>query len=326
MKELRIGNIGLTVKDYYCKSVDSFSSLSRTETDYLVKDNPKLWLYVNVTDKCNAGCSFCVSHSKPTNSGISKTDSYRKALEVAGQYIYGVSFTGGEPMLYPDVLDELISVTDEMMPNDTEIDIVTNGTNCSLLCELKNIDRLTTIHISRHSTGDDENDRIMGFHGPRLYELKNLVSSVNDPGKFVLNCVLQDGGIDSMEAAAKYLDMAIDIGVQNSCFITMLDANPSCKDRRVRVDNWPVLSDDGCALWNASHENAQFNVWNRHHDYTYCRCLSGSYSNLYGKTRFYFRSPGAGIAPDYCRQLVYTADNKLRDGFGQHRTVIWEQE
>lgn len=35
---------------------------------------------------------------------------------------------------------------------------------------------------------------------------------------------------------------------------------------------------------------------------------------IYGKTRFYFRSPGTDTAPDYCRQLVYTADNKLRDG------------
>ena len=324
MKELRIGNISLAVKDYYCKSADSFSSSCGTDSDYLVKDDPKLWLYVNVTDRCNAGCQFCVSHSNPANTEVAKIDSFRKALEVARPYIYGVSFTGGEPMLYPAVLDELISVTDEMMPDDSEIDIVTNGTSCSSLCELKNIDRLTTIHISRHSTEDERNDRIMGFHDPGLIELKELISSVNDPGKFVLNCVLQDGGVDSMEAAAKYLDMAIDIGVQNSCFITMLDVNPSCKDRQVRVDNWPVFSDSGCELWNSSHEYAQFNVWNRYHDYSYCSCLSGSYSNLHGRTRFYFRSPGADIAPDYCRQLVYTADNKLRDGFGQHRTVIWE--
>ena len=45
---------------------------------------------------------------------------------------------------------------------------------------------------------------------------------------------------------------------------------------------------------------------------------------IYGKTRFYFRSLGTDTALDYCRQLVYTADNKLRDGFGQHRNVIWE--
>ena len=322
MKELKIGNVSLTVKDYYCKSADSFTSSCGTE--YLVKDNPKLWLYVNVTDRCNAGCRFCASHSNPANSGVAKTDSLRKALKVAGTYVYGVSFTGGEPMLYPEVLDELISITDEMMPADSEIDIVTNGTNLLSLCKLKNIDRLTTIHISRHSSEDEINDSIMGFHGPTLNELKKLVSSVNDPGKLVLNCVLQKGGVDSMETAAEYLDMAIDIGIQNSSFITMMDANTYCRNRKIRVDNWPVFSDSGCALWNSSHEYAQFNVWNRYQDYSYCSCLSGSYRNLHGRTRFYFRSPGADIAPDYCRQLVYTADNKLQDGFGRYRTVIWE--
>ena len=46
------------------------------------------------------------------------------------------------------------------------------------------------------------------------------------------------------------------------------------------------------------------------------------YQNAEGCTRYYFRCPGPESGPDYCLQLVYTAENRLQDGFGTNRTVL----
>ena len=79
---------------------------------------------------------------------------------------------------------------------------------------------------------------------------------------------------------------------------------------------FPFVSSLGYAGWNQNHPDAQFAVWNYHRDRKFCSCLSGGYRNAFGRTRFYFRCPGTEAALGICRQLVYTAENVLRDGFG----------
>ena len=47
--ELKIGKQKLRIKDYYCADGDGI---------YLPKEDAKLWLYVHLTDACNASCPF----------------------------------------------------------------------------------------------------------------------------------------------------------------------------------------------------------------------------------------------------------------------------
>ena len=55
MAILSIAGTELKVKDYCCiESGDFFKPLPGEE--YLKKPKPALWLYVNLTDKCNASC------------------------------------------------------------------------------------------------------------------------------------------------------------------------------------------------------------------------------------------------------------------------------
>ena len=321
MAILSIAGTELKVKDYCCiESGDFFKPLPGEE--YLKKPKPALWLYVNLTDKCNASCEFCVSYAGRLSNNTVAPEQFRKALQVAAPHIYGISFTGGEPMLYPELLDELIFITKEIVPSDMEIDLATNGTNLNALARLQNIDRISSVHISRHSFNDEVNTRLMGRKGPSTDEIRAFVEGLNDPGKVVFNCVLQEGGVESCKDVAAYLDMAIDAKVQNSSFITMFKANDYCEEHYLSAYTFPFVSELGYAGWNKAHPNAQFDVWNRHSDYEYCHCLSGSYRNAVGRTRFYFRCPGNDSAPDYCRQLVYTASNDLQDGFGTGRKVI----
>ena len=103
--------------------------------------------------------------------------------------------------------------------------------------------------------------------------------------------------------------------------LTMFRANAFCAEHDISPDPFPVFSDRSLSAWNQSH-SARFTVWNRMRDHSLCRCLSGDYQNAEGCTRYYFRCPGPETGPDYCRQLVYTAENRLQDGFGENRTIL----
>ena len=286
-----------------------------------MNEAPKLWLYVNVTNLCNAGCPFCVNPAQGREAVVDPA-CFEKALNICREHISGVSFTGGEPMLYPELLEELIAVADALLPRETELDLVTNGTNLERLSGLKGIGRLSTIHISRHAADDETNRGLMRFPGvPGKAEIAAFLGRLHDPDAVVLNCVLQKDGVSSMAEAAEYLDHAISLHIRNTSFITMFLANAYCRDSYVSPCVLPVVSDLGVANWNRAHDS-EFSVWNRMHDHDFCRCLSGDYRNKTGCTRYYFRCPAPESGPDYCRQLVFTAGNRLQDGFGSNRKIL----
>ena len=299
MHEIRIGNQAFAIKDYYCSRDDC----------YYPKEDGKLWLYVRLTDVCPAACPFCVDPGRRSGTTAFDIRSYERILRRIRPHIYGVSFTGGEPMLTPELLDEAIFVTSEIMGHEVEIDMVTNGTGLEMIPDLHSVGRLDSIHISRHRTGDAENSLLMGFQAASLDSVRQMVSRLHDPGQAVFNCLLSKQGVHSADTIADYLEMAAETGVLNSSFIAMMPVNEYCV--RERVDPAEIdLSLD-----------PRFHVWNRFHDYDYCSCSSGDYQARAGNVRFYYRSPGTGTAP-YARQLVYTCDNRLLKGFGGEEIIL----
>lgn len=314
MKSIEINGTVLNVKDYYCCPCGSnFEPLEGA--DYFVQDDPKLWLYVNVTDKCNAACPFCVNKRRNTNERIDLAK-YENALNIAAQHVSGVSFTGGEPMLDPLLLIVMINIADSIIDENAEFDMVTNGTNLEMLPVLgAGSSRLSTIHISRHAIDDDENRKLMKWaDAPSWDSIKETVAKLSDPGMVVLNCVLQKGGVQSMEDVCAYLDKAIDAGIRNTSFITMIPASSFCVDNYISPETFAVVSDEMVKLFNDTHDS-KITIWNRMRDHNYCKCLSGSYETASGRTRFYFRFPGESRTPGFCRQLVYTVDNNMQYGF-----------
>ena len=320
MKTIEINGTELRIKDYYCCPCRSDFE-PKEGADHIALDDPRLWLYVNVTNECNAACPFCVNEKKDMRTCIDP-DKYRRALQIAAPFISGVSFTGGEPMLDPASLGELIRIADEVIDRDAEFDMVTNGTNLGMLSKISELDRLSTIHISRHAIDDAENRRMMRWHGaPGWENIKDTVAKLTDPGSIVLNCVMQKGGVQDMDDVCAYLDKAIEAGIRNTSFITMMPANRYCVDNYISPETFAVISDEQIGRFNETHES-KISIWNRMRDHDYCRCLSGSYESVNGRTRFYFRCPRESRPSEYCRQLVYTPDNNLQDGFGLNRTII----
>ena len=153
-----------------------------------------------------------------------------------------------------------------------------------------------------------------------MEEITKLMSGMKDPGAVVLNCVLQRGGVSSMEDVCGYLSMAAAAGLRNTSFITMFDCNEFTRQNRVSPAQFPVMSGEDEAkeaLQRIGRKyGMRFALWNHLHDYDHCSCVTGSCATAQGETGFYFRCPGTAQSAAYCRQLVYTADDRLRDGFG----------
>lgn len=293
MKTIRIGGIPLLIKDYYC---------SQDET-YVEKKDGKLWLYVNVSELCPCSCPFCVNPCRKMGENSFDLVRYRDVLTQIKDAVYGVSFTGGEPLLFPELLGETIKITNEIMGSDVELDLATCGIGLERFLNLQASDLLYSIHISRHLVNDDANRKLMGANIPDVSELKSITSNMREPGRVVFNCVLHRDGVNSTESMADYLEMAAEIGVTNTAFIGLIKANSFCLKQYIDPKELQPEKD------------ARFRVWNHYHDHSYCNCSSGDYEADAGWVRFYYRSPGNKATP-YARQLVYTADNKLLAGFG----------
>lgn len=294
MKEIAIGNRILQIKDYYCAAFDG---------EHITRKDNKLWLYVNITDICNANCPFCVNPSRANGNNTFSVSTFKQTLERISPFVYGVSITGGEPMLYPELVDDVALAVSDIMGTNIEVDLVTNGTTLSKILDLKALDRFESVHISRHKTDDIENAMLIGAKTPTISDIKTFISQLDDPAKVVLNCVMQKNGVSNAQEMSEYLEMAAWAGVKNTSFVGFFMANQFCKDNYISPASIDLSQDK------------RFRVWNKFNDYDYCSCSSGDYSAKNGNVRFYYRCPGK-IGANYCRQLVYTADNKLLDGFG----------
>ncbi len=299
MRSIRIGNRFFPVKDYYCTQGDT----------YIPKNDGKLWLYVNITDVCPGRCPFCVAQGRASGTTTFQVQRFREVLAMIKPHVYGISFTGGEPMMEPVILDEAIRSASEIMGGSVEIDLVTSGLDLAGILSLDATEALDSIHISRHRVSDNENRKLMGIPAASGIEIQEMVAACSDPAKIVLNCMLQKDGVSNLDDIADYLAFAAGIGVRNVSFVGLIEANGYCREQYVSPGEIDFSRDP------------RFRIWNRFHDHDYCSCSSGDYLAGSKWIRFYYRSPGKQ-KPPYSRQLVYTADNRLLDGFEGMKIVL----
>ena len=303
MKTITIGDHVLQIKDYYCSDGDG----------YIAKEDGKLWLYINISDVCTAHCPFCINPCRSEGNASFDINTFRDTLYKIKDHIGGISITGGEPMLFPELVDDVIDVITGTFDHSIETDIVTNGVHFTRFKELKNLIHLDSIHLSRHRINDAENNTVFGIPVASIDEIRQVVSVLSDPAKVVFNCILMKNGINSVSAIAEYLEFAADVNISNTSFIGMAPANMYC------VENYV---DPGSLDF---HADPRFRIWNRLNDHEYCRCSSGTYHAKSRPVRFYYRCIGSEKAP-YARQLVYTADNRLLAGFNGKEIHIDKNE
>lgn len=152
--------------------------------------------------------------------------------------IRGVKITGGEPFYDVKLLDEVITVLYETFGIDLELSISTNGMWLERLHEIKYLEYIEAIHISRHHYDDSINRGLFGGAAvPNGAKLREIVSSVSFPDIFVFNCMLLKGYIDSREEAHRFLDFSIDVGVPKVGFMACTPINPYAEKHRVLYED-----------------------------------------------------------------------------------------
>lgn len=286
----------LLLKDYIC-SPDGVHYARKPE-------KIKMQLSICPTDFCAASCAFCIARSNRSTARIdlSKLEHVLRCLKEE-ELVRGVSITGGEPFTDVKLLDDTIMLVFDVLGQKTEISLNTNGFALHRMHELRALEKLEALHISRHHDDDEINNRMFGMKMPGRDALRRILHSVSYKDLFVLNCLLLSDGIATPEDAHRYLDFAIDAGAGKVSFITPTPINAYVAARR--IDYTQVLRpDDPALLFTRGYT-----------DYDVCRCQDGVYASADGRIiEFYGRSTTPSSC-SYCRGFVYGADNHLRAGF-----------
>lgn len=206
---------------------------SKNGKRYIGAITPCINLYVKVTNKCNANCSFC--EFRGADSKRFDINQYQTALmEVSKTLkINKVSFTGGEPTLKPELLSDLIAMTRKILGKDVFIVVSTNGSKLENLWNSQNID---SIALSRHHYDDEKNSEIFGTTVvPGRKDIK--YSQVKH--KIHLSCVLSKKAINSGSEVVKYLKFARYIKIYDVGFVGLMrDVNTYCKDNYVNFNRF----------------------------------------------------------------------------------------
>lgn len=262
-----------------------------------------LTLYIHINKICNARCEFCNIYKQCTPR---VEFDFHKLSEVLIELISvnklgRIAITGGETFLDIEVLDNLLSTIKKIV----ESPIVTINTNASMLhkiYQLKNIDVLTEIRISRHHYLDEKNDSIFSTKCATLSDISQAVKTYGTIIK--LNCNLVKGYIDNPLEVSKYLDTVSSIGILEVGFVGLMPFNQYCRDHYVDYSSFN-FSDNFLQVRNLYDRNI-------------CQCDNFLYSSP--KTckimQVYFRQVLELKCP-YCRQFTYSYDNNFIAGFGE---------
>jgi len=294
MKKINLFDTELVVKDHLCT----------TDPNIEVKANPSLRLYVKLTDSCNADCMFCANKGcedfgKLDLSKLAFVINYLKSKDM----LHSIGITGGEPMTNPEKLNNLINLI-YSIDQDIEVQVSTNGYNLNLFKEFDNVNKLESIHISRHHYDDNVNFEI--FRTKNIASTEDIISLqefLEDKKIININTMVMRGYIDSLKEIKKMLNYVGDTGVYKNGFISLMKCNDYCKERFINFNN----------IFN----NLDDNFFKGHHFYSkeYCECLDGIYLTDKNELVEYYARMVKDCDCPYTNQLVYTSDNKLMSGF-----------
>jgi MoaA/NifB/PqqE/SkfB family radical SAM enzyme len=161
------------------------------------------FLQVAVTNACNAHCRFCSFPQVPTTDWR-MADPGRLARGFYAKQRAGIKYvciTGGEPLLYPDLLDCLA----QARALGLETLLVTNGVllTPALVQKLSNV-ALHTLIISIDAASETAHDRHRGVPGLTAH-IKELLPLVQQAGIRTVASVTISRLIDDVEALLRFV-------------------------------------------------------------------------------------------------------------------------
>jgi cyclic pyranopterin phosphate synthase len=146
-------------------------------------------LRVSLTPKCNLSCIYCHKEGERSPKDQLSVEEIAEILRVAAKFeIRSVKFTGGEPLLRPDLPEIIRSVPDGM-----ESSLTTNGTLLAALASSLREAGLRRVNVSLDSLNPETYKKITGID--RLSDVLEGISAAVDAGltPVKLNMVVLEG-------------------------------------------------------------------------------------------------------------------------------------
>ena len=244
-----IGEEGITINDVFYKNV----KIIKSNNLYYIVSN-KAVLTITCTALCNARCNFCYNGITFTPDSGGFVDLNNFNLEKLLQFcknaeIKIVSFSGGEPTLFPYELLNLVEKVSKVVPNIRRLH--TNGLNLGKVVNYKGKDKklyehlkdvgITDISISVAHINPSINAKIMNYSGLSYELVKNIIDAGIDVR---FSCYLDNDGSKDLKEFNQYLHNGIDLGVKRFIFRLSsgiprcyeLDNNFSKNNRNVTID------------------------------------------------------------------------------------------
>ena len=174
--------------------------------------SPKI-LYMNLDEKCNQNCLFCVV--KGANKGKFGAMSEEEAVGTAKKFLAGggneIIFTGGEPTLRDD-LPRIISELQSCSPSPS-LSVITNGVRLSDENFLKRLlapDKkgLLRFCVSWHSHKEEKSDFLTATPGAFSKTVRGLENLVKSGRKVSVYQVITEQNYKDLPSFAKHLKAA----------------------------------------------------------------------------------------------------------------------
>lgn len=202
------------------------------------------WLEVNLTDKCNGKCKWCIERKGWHPVEIADWETIGKQAISHGAL--NIILLGGEPTLYPHI-GELIKM---LYQSGKRIWITTNGSILSPKYIESKLIYLTGINISLHHYDLSKNKEITGLK----INLDMLVKSIQCLKKYGisvrLNCNCIKRYIDNLKKISHYILFAKVIGANKIRFAELKGDNDNFVDLAKILNYKYALNDnpflEGC--------------------------------------------------------------------------------
>lgn len=165
-----------------------------------------LFVIWEVTSACNLNCRHCLSAAgKPSQNELS-TDEAKKLIDTfSAMKIFNINFSGGEPLVRPDIFELL----DYVSKKNIGIDLLTNGSLISeKLLERLGKTNIFNVQVSIDGIGETH-DKFRGVKGSydRAVEAVRLLKEENY--NVAVNSVVTK---DNLSEIPKIIDKAIELG------------------------------------------------------------------------------------------------------------------
>jgi len=254
------------------------------------------WLEVNIIDKCNGRCTWCVEKYgiHPKHHADWKTIC-NVAIATEKR---NVILLGGEPTLHPD----FSRIANYLAKHKRNVWATTNGSLLTRRWVRENMGGVCGINISIHNYDFAQNYVVTGI---QLNE-HNIIRAISELRamkiKIRFNCNCIKGQIDSVEKIYKYIYMAIELGADSIRFSELKHDNKNFVDLAKLLEHKYGLNSDpyrfGCNQ-NVTIEGMPINF----------RQMCGMQTNLRPCPK----------NPKIIKKQVLYYDGKIYDGWQQKR-------